>query len=101
MNIWTAAAFNQEANDSGQGSGGLWTNSFIARGLKPKDSDGAFEAWSNVGKNMVALARDGSERKQTTCYLKIGVFNKEFDEERVEYKEFWGRDLNWYEPEKL
>lgn len=61
VNAWSAATKDQEANDAGQGSGGLWNNNFIAKGIEPKDNK--WLEFSSVGKAIVAKAMDGSDRK--------------------------------------
>ncbi len=54
-----------------------------------------------MGKNLVAKAMDGNDREQTTCYLKMGVFNKDFDETRDEYEKFYGREIDPKKPTEL
>jgi len=35
VELFTSTASDEKANDIGEGKGGLWTNTFIARGVMP------------------------------------------------------------------
>ena len=54
--VWTAAAYDQEANDSGEGAGGLFINYFIASGDEPQYYPEGHEKFylTSEGKNFVA-----------------------------------------------
>ena len=66
LSIYTACSDNEPAHDNGEGQGGLWTNSYIAKGIDPP-------------KNQVTMTTNDGDEQTCMFYelhiIQVGVNN--------------------------